>query len=87
MMNEIVAFISGIGLGLFYFGGLLWTVKKGLKAKRPVLLFISSYLLRLGGVLFGFYLVGGSSWILFALCLLGLFLARFIILKEKRVCI
>jgi F1F0 ATPase subunit 2 len=83
-MNELVAalvgFFVGLFLGGFYFGGLLWTVNKGLRGKRKVLLFISSYVVRMVCVGVGFYMVGGSSWLNFVTSLVGFLIARSIVI-------
>jgi len=57
-----IACISGIVLGLFYFGGLWLTVKRLPFSARPALLTLCSYLGRLVVVLSGFYLVMAGSW-------------------------
>ena len=64
-------------LGAFFFGGLWWTVRKGLSAKQPALLFLGSSLLRTGVVLAGFYVVSAQQWQRLLLCLLGFVAARF----------
>ena len=55
----ILAFAAGCGLGAFFFGGLWWTVRKGIASPRPALWFVGSMFLRIGVVLVGFYWVGG----------------------------
>lgn len=68
--------VAGILLGAFFFGGLWWTVKKGLSSKSPMALFFASIVTRSAVVLAGFYFV--SRWQpgrLFA-CLAGFFIAH-----------
>ena len=52
-MNDILflalSLITGVALGVVFFGGLWWTVRKGTAAKRPALWFAGSLLLRTGG--------------------------------------
>ena len=60
-MNElrrffIVTLIAGLLLGAFFFGGLWWTVQKGLTSNNPVLWFYGSTLLRTSFAVAGFYL-------------------------------
>ena len=45
----------GLVLGAVFFGGLWWTVRKGVASPRPALWFVGSMLLRTGVVLAGFY--------------------------------
>lgn len=54
--------IAGMVLGLIYFGGLWVTVKRLSVAARPAILTLSSYLVRLGVTLFGFYFLAEGSW-------------------------
>jgi F1F0 ATPase subunit 2 len=52
-MNETVILVlaggAGVLLGAFFFGGLWWTVRRGLSSKRPAFWFLGSLLLRVIG--------------------------------------
>lgn len=82
-MNEILffilAFVAGLVLGTLFFGGLWFTVKKTVNAKKPALWVLSSFFIRIGIVLVGFYFVSQGSWQRLVLCLLGFIVARFIV--------
>ena len=82
-MNEVLPWIlsglAGIVLGVIFFGGLLWTIRKGLASPRPALWFFVSALLRTGIVLTGFYYVSGSQWQRIVSCLVGFLVARIVI--------
>ena len=71
----------GVALGLFFFGGLWWTVKKGLASPRPALWFLGSLLLRSAVVLCGFYFIGEGDWKKIAACLSGFIVARLIAIR------
>ena len=79
-MSEVLNLLPGLGvgflLGLVFFGGLWWTVRRGLTARRPALLFLSSLALRTGICLGGFYLVSEGRWERLAACVVGFVLAR-----------
>jgi len=72
---------AGTLLGVFFFGGLWWTVRRGLAAKRPALWFLGSLLLRTAIVLAGIYLVSGGRWDGLLACLAGFVVARFIVTR------
>jgi F1F0 ATPase subunit 2 len=65
-MNEILvlalAMISGIVLGVFYFGGLWLTLLHLSRSRQPALLTVSSFLGRSAVCLFCFYLVASNGW-------------------------
>lgn len=84
--NLILALAFGAGslLGMFFFGGLWWTVQKGLQSNRPGLWFLSSMLLRTGITLAGFYWLAADHWQRLLVCLLGFILARFIVIRLTR---
>ena len=87
-MNEFVtlalALVAGLLLGAIFFGGLWWTVRKGLSSKQPALWFFGSLLLRMSIALAGFYFVSGGHWERLLLCLLGFVVARFIVTRLTR---
>jgi F1F0 ATPase subunit 2 len=87
-MNEKVilttALVAGVLLGVIFFGGLWWTVRKGVTAKNPALWFLGSLLLRMGIALAGFYFVARGDWKKSLLCLLGFLIARVAMLRLTR---
>ncbi|MFS8067674.1 MAG: ATP synthase subunit I [Byssovorax sp.] len=80
-MNEpltlVLAWAAGMALGAMFFGGLWWTVRKGVSSPRPALWFLGSMLARTAVALAGFYFVAGGRWERIFLCLLGFLMARF----------
>ena len=82
-MNEFLflapPLAAGLLLGAFFFGGLWWTVLRGVSSRRPALWFFGSILLRMSITLVGFYFVGGENWKRWLLCLLGFVLARLVV--------
>ena len=65
MMNEtvtlVLAWVAGLLLGAIFFGGLWWTIRKGLSSKRSALWFLGSLLLRTSIALAGFYFVAART--------------------------
>jgi F1F0 ATPase subunit 2 len=80
----LLAGAVGIILGTIFFGGLWWTVRRGMSSKRPGLWFASSLLLRIAIVLSGLYLFGSRDWRRLALYLVGFTLARLAVLALTR---
>ena len=80
-MNSLLIYIwvlaAGILLGLFFYGGLWWTVQKGVLSKRPALWFFGSLILRMSLALSGFYWIGHGHWDRLLVCLAGFLIARF----------
>ena len=87
-MNEILslvpALVTGVLLGAIFFGGLWWTVRKGVSSKQPALWFFGSLLIRMIIVLAGFYFVTGGHLERLLLCLLGFVITRFIVTRLTR---
>ena len=67
---------SGLVLGAVFFGGLWWTIRKGLSSSRPALLFLGSAVLRMSIVVAGFYFVSNGQWQRVLACLAGFIIAR-----------
>ena len=80
MMQLMPGMLAGMLLGLVFFGGLYWTVLKGVSARQPAAWFIVSLLLRFGITLTGFYFVSDGDWQRLAACLTGFIIARLIVL-------
>jgi F1F0 ATPase subunit 2 len=87
-MNEIFMMVpplvAGMLLGAMFFGGLWWTVRKGVSSTRPALWFFGSLLLRTSLTLAGFYVVSDGHWERLLACLLGFTLARLIVTRLTR---
>lgn len=81
MFNLIPPFIEGMVLGILFFVGLWWTVKKGVSVKQPALFFLGSFFLRIGIVVAGFYLAAGGHWDHLLACFFGFVIARYIITR------
>ena len=69
-------------LGAFFFGGLWWTIQKGLASELPALWFLGSLSLRLGVILAGFYFVAHHHWSRLVICFLGFLIARAVVVKR-----
>ncbi|MFZ6020464.1 MAG: ATP synthase subunit I [Chloroflexota bacterium] len=78
-MAYVTAGLSGLLLGIFYFGGLWLTVQKLGQTNRPTLFLMGSFILRTGLVLAGFYLVSDGRIELLAICLAAFLISRFFI--------
>jgi F1F0 ATPase subunit 2 len=72
----VMTLLAGALLGAIFFGGLWWTVRRGLSSRRPAMLFLGSMLLRTVTALAGFYFVSQGDWRRLLACLLGFFIAR-----------
>jgi F1F0 ATPase subunit 2 len=87
-MNNVLflalALMAGLLLGAIFFGGLWWTVRKGISSKSPALWFLGSMVLRMGIVLGGFYFIGRGDWQRIIVCLLGFIIARIIVMRLTR---
>lgn len=87
-MNELLslaaALIAGIMLGAFFFGGLWWTVRKGMTSERVALWFLGSMLLRTSVVVLGFYFVLGDDWRRLVAGLFGFVTARLLVIRLTR---
>jgi F1F0 ATPase subunit 2 len=80
-LTLVLAWVAGGVLGGIFFGGLWWTVRKGVSSQQPALWFFGSLLLRMSIALAGFYFVSGGHWDRLLACLLGFVIARFIVTR------
>jgi F1F0 ATPase subunit 2 len=75
---------AGLALGAIFFGGLWFTVRKGVSSQRPALWFFFSLMLRMSVALAGFYFVCGGRWERLLACLLGFVVARLVITRLSK---
>ncbi|MEP6834374.1 MAG: ATP synthase subunit I [Gemmatimonas sp.] len=84
LLSLIVASVFGLLLGAVFFGGLWWTVQRGLSSGQPAFWLLGSTLLRTGIALAGFYAIGRDEWKRLLAALVGFIVARFIVLWRTR---
>jgi F1F0 ATPase subunit 2 len=86
-MNEQIliiarAFAAGLVVGLFFFGGLWWTVKRVPGSSRPLLLIFGSLIVRVGVSLTALYFICDADWRRYMAALLAIFIVRLIIVHR-----
>jgi len=79
-----IAALAGALLGLFYFGGLWLTVRGITCGKKPEILMLSSFIIRLMVALSGFYLVMDGGMGRLMACLSGFLLMRYVLTKAVK---
>ncbi len=84
-MNEIAiivtACLTGAVAGGVFFGGLWWTVRKGLSARNPALLFLASYVVRTVVVGTVFFILFRNDWDRLGAAMLGFLVARVVVIR------
>ncbi|MBX3146854.1 MAG: ATP synthase subunit I [Gemmatimonadales bacterium] len=85
-MTEVVArsllsAAGGLGLGLLYFGGLWWTVRRIATVRFPALLVVGSFLVRTAGAAAGIVLLSGGQVVPLLVSVAGFLVARTILIR------
>jgi F1F0 ATPase subunit 2 len=84
-MNEttgiMAAALTGMLLGVFFYGGLWWTVRKTLSSPQAALWFSGSFLARTAVVLVGFYFVAQDDWRRMVGCVVAFLIARLLVTR------
>jgi F1F0 ATPase subunit 2 len=79
-MNEVTVLITALGAGLvfgtIFFGGLWWTIQKGVPSKLPAMWFLLSGVIRTVLVIVGIYYVGNGDWKRILSCFMGFYIVR-----------
>jgi len=75
-LSLVPALSTGVLLGIFFFGGLFYTIRKGLPSRHPAFLFLGSWLLRMIVVAGGFFLIAAGQREKLLACAAGFMIAR-----------
>lgn len=74
-------FVAGILSGILFFGGLWYTVKKGVRLRNPFFLFAGSFIVRTAVTMAVFYYISDGSWQRILICTAGFVAARFAVMS------
>jgi F1F0 ATPase subunit 2 len=80
-----LSLLAGALLGIIFFGGLWWTIQRGVRSTRPAILFAGSLMFRTATALTGFYFVSHGNWQRLLVCLFGFLVARVLVTQLTRV--
>jgi F1F0 ATPase subunit 2 len=80
----LISLITGLILGIVFFGGLYWTIRIGLTAKYPGLIFSFSFLLRTGVTLAAILWVSNGKPMRILTCLMGFVVVRLLTLTASK---
>lgn len=83
-LTLVLMLLAGGALGAMFFGGLWWTVRRGMFARQPALWFLASFVVRTSVALAGFLLVAGGSWQRWVAYLVGFVAARPVVAQLTR---
>jgi F1F0 ATPase subunit 2 len=81
-MMYLLAGLAGILFGIIYFGGLWLTIQKLGQMERPIPWLMGSFIVRLGLVLAGFYLVSNGRIEFLGVSLVTFFITRFLFISR-----
>ncbi len=76
-----LAAIAGAAVGLFYFGGLYWTVRRLAASRRPMLLAWGSFAARTAVAVAIIFLVGRDSVQRLVACLVAMVVTRMVLVR------
>lgn len=77
-----LAVFAGAILGLIYYGGLWWTVRRLQTTQQTGLLFAASFVIRTVAVIAGFLLVSRGDWLLIVVALVPFIVVRLILTRR-----
>lgn len=81
VLGLFAPWLAGVGLGAFFFGGLWWTVRRGVASRHAAFWFAGSSLVRTGVTLAGMYWFTGGDWEKLLACIVGFIIARVLVTR------
>lgn len=79
-----LALVAGVGLGLFYFGGLWLTVRRLPTCRWPIPMVLASFVGRTAVAVISFYFVMDGRWERILVCLAGFMMVRLFMISRMR---
>jgi F1F0 ATPase subunit 2 len=83
-LGVLTAVLAGAILGIVFFGGLWWTVKRALSSGMAAVWFSGSFLARTVIALSGFYFAAQGDWRRMVGCVAGFLGARLCVVRFTR---
>ncbi len=77
----ILSFAAGVLLGIVFFGGLWWTIRRGLSSPHPARWFLAGFLVRISFLLAALYYLSEGAWVRLIILLAGILFGRSIVLR------
>ncbi|MGX9365889.1 ATP synthase subunit I [Desulfoplanes sp. PS50] len=84
ILEIIMPLLAGLGLGLFFFGGLLWTVRRIPGNTRPNTLVWTSFLVRQIVTFAVLILVCRDEWIRWVFAMVGFLIVRTLLIHRDK---
>lgn len=78
----VAALVGGVVLGLFYYGGLWWTVRRLTVARHPASLVLISFGLRMLVTLAALFWITGGAWALLGVSLVAFLAMRTLLVRR-----
>lgn len=72
----VACVVTGVALGIMFFGSLWWTTKQMHRFQYPALWFMTGFILRISTVLVGMYWTSDGQWQRLVACFVGFLVAR-----------
>ena len=79
-----LAFGAGLALGVLYFGGLWWTVRRLPRVRRPHVWTFGSFIIRATVTVAAFVWIANLEWRYAASCMAGFVLLRLVMTRVLR---
>jgi len=81
VLELLFALVVGLGLGLVFFGGLAWTVRRLPSARHPVALVLGSLIVRTAAVAVGLVWVGDGKFLRMLAAATGILAMRYVAVR------
>jgi F1F0 ATPase subunit 2 len=84
LLTWLLTWVAGGLLGVFFYGGLWWTVQQVVSEGHSALYLVASLLVRTSVTVMGFYFVSDGRFERLIVCMIGFVVARVIVTRVTR---